>query len=75
VYLPFLFLGIIVIVGGIIWISRLSRSDEEEEVKTADGERLVNLGLGEYNTESLAMLKGILVIIIGLILVVNGILL
>jgi hypothetical protein len=68
----FLLLGLIMVIGGIIWISKLSPSEEDDE-KTADnGEKLINVGFGEYNTEGLVMFRGIIAIIAGIILVVVG---
>ena len=74
VNLPFLFLGIVAIVGGIIWISTLSHTEENDRKTTDDG-KPVDVGLGEYNTESLVMFRGIIAVVMGLILVAIGILL
>jgi uncharacterized membrane protein HdeD (DUF308 family) len=68
----FLLLGLIMIIGGIIWISKLSRSEEDDEKTTDNGERLVNVGFGEHDTEGLVMFRGIAAIIVGIILVVAG---
>jgi hypothetical protein len=70
----FLILGSIAIIGGIIWISRLSRSKEDDERTTEDGDRLISVGFGEYDTEGLVMFRGIVAITIGIIFVVVGIL-
>jgi len=68
----FLFLGSIMIIGGVIWISRLSPSEDGDERTTGDGERLINVGFGEYDTEGLVRFRGIAAIIIGIILVAVG---
>jgi len=68
----FLLLGLITIIGGIIWISRLSHSEEDAKKTANDGEKLINVGFGEYNTEGLVMFRGIAAIIIGIIFVVVG---
>jgi hypothetical protein len=68
----FLLLGLIMIIGGIIWISKLSRSEEDDEKTTDNGEKLINVGFGEYDTEGLVMFRVIAAIIVGIILVVAG---
>jgi hypothetical protein len=68
----FLLLGLIMIMGGIIWISKLSRSEEDDEKTTDNGEKLINVGFGEYDTEGLVMFRVIAAIIVGIILVVAG---
>lgn len=68
----FLLLGVIMIVGGIVWVLRLSSSEKENEKTTDDGEKLVNVGFGEYDTEGLVMFRGIVAIIVGIIFVVVG---
>jgi hypothetical protein len=73
VSLGFLALGLIMIVGGIIWISRLSQSEENEK-KTDDDEKLINVGFGEYNTQGLVAFRGITAIVVGAIFVIAGIL-
>ena len=71
----FLILGLATVIGGIIWISRLS-SSEEDDAKTAEnGDRLISVGFGEYETEGLVMFRGVAAIILGIVLVVIGILL
>ena len=72
VSIGFLLLGLIAIIGGIIWISKLSRSEWDDEKTTDNGERLINVGWGDYNTEGLVMFRGIAAIIVGIILVVAG---
>jgi hypothetical protein len=68
----FLLLGLIMIIGGIIWISKLSRSEEDDEKTTDNGEKLINVGFGEYDTEGLVIFRVIAAIIAGIILVVAG---
>jgi uncharacterized membrane protein HdeD (DUF308 family) len=70
----FLLLGLIMIIGGIIWISRLSLSEEDDKKPANDDEKLINVGFGEYNTEGLVMFRGIAAIIVGIIFLVVGIL-
>ena len=70
---PFIILGLIAIVGGIVWIWRLSEPEETDQ-KTDDDERLIKVGFGEYNTEGLVAIRGIGLIVLGAILVVAGIL-
>jgi hypothetical protein len=70
----FLLLGLIMIIGGIIWISRLSLSEEDDKKPANDDEKLINVGFGEYNTEGLVMFRGIPAIIVGIIFLVVGIL-
>jgi hypothetical protein len=69
----FLALGLIMIVGGIIWISRLSQPEENDK-KTADDEKLINVGFGEYDTQGLVAFRGIAAIVVGAIFVLVGIL-
>jgi hypothetical protein len=69
----FLALGLIMIVGGIVWISRLSQSEENDK-KTADDEKLINVGFGEYDTQGLVAFRGIAAIVVGAIFVLVGIL-
>jgi vacuolar-type H+-ATPase subunit I/STV1 len=68
----FILLGLIMITGGIIWISKLSHSEGDDEKTTDNGERLINVGFGEYDTEGLVVFRIIAAIIIGIILVVAG---
>jgi hypothetical protein len=68
----FILLGLITIIGGIIWISRLSSSEEDAKKTASDGEKLVNVGFGEYDTEGLVRFRGIAAIIVGIIFVVVG---
>ena len=70
----FLLLGLIMIIGGIIWISRLSPSEEDDKKPANNDEKLINVGFGEYNTEGLIMFRGIAAIIVGIIFLVVGIL-
>jgi len=70
----FLLLGLIMIIGGIIWISRLSPSEEDDKKRANDDEKLINVGFGEYDTEGLVMFRGIVAIIVGIIFLVVGIL-
>lgn len=69
----FLVLGLIMIVGGLVWISRLSQSEENDK-KTADDEKLISVGLGEYETQGLVAFRGIAAIVVGAIFVLVGIL-
>jgi hypothetical protein len=68
----FLLLGLIMIIGGIIWVSRLSPSEEDDKKTANNGEKLINVGFGEYDTEGLVMFRGIAAIIVGIIFVVVG---
>lgn len=68
----FLLLGLIMIIGGIIWISKLSPSEKDDKKTANNGEKLINVGFGEYNTEGLVMFRGIAAIIVGIIFVVVG---
>ena len=68
----FLLLGLIMIIGGIIWVSRLSPSEEDDKKTANNGEKLINVGFGEYDTEGLVMFRGIVAIIVGIIFVVVG---
>ena len=70
----FLLLGLIMIIGGIIWISRLSPSEEDDKKRANDDEKLINVGFGEYDTEGLVMFRGIAAIIVGIIFLAVGIL-
>ena len=65
--------GLIMIVGGIIWLLRLSQSEEDDK-KTADDEKLINVGFGKYDTEGLVAFRGITAIVVGAIFIVVGIL-
>jgi uncharacterized membrane protein HdeD (DUF308 family) len=70
----FLFLGLVAIIAGIIWILRLSSSEEDDNPTTENGDRLISVGFGEYNTEGLVMFRGAVAIILGIIFIVVGIL-
>jgi len=70
----FLLLGLIMIIGGIIWISRVSPSEEDDKKRANDDEKLINVGFGEYDTEGLVMFRGIAAIIAGIIFLAVGIL-
>jgi len=69
----FIGLGLIAIVGGIIWIRKLSEPEESDK-KTEEDERLINIGFGEYNTKGLVAFRGITAIVVGVICVIVGIL-
>jgi hypothetical protein len=64
-------LGLISVVGGGYWMWRLSHP-QENEGKTEDDERLINVGLGEYQTENLVAFRGIVAILLGVILIIIG---
>jgi hypothetical protein len=72
----FFVLGLAMIMGGIVFlIFKLSRSEwDDDEITTEDGDRLIRVGFGEYNTEGMVMFRGVVVIVIGIILVIIGIL-
>jgi hypothetical protein len=71
----FLILGLATIIGGIIWIARLSSSEEDDNKTVKNGESLISVGFGEYDTEGLVIFRGVVVIILGMVSVVIGILL
>lgn len=71
----FLILGLGTIIGGIIWIARLSSSEEDDNKTARNGDRLISVGFGEYDTEGLVLFRGVVAIILGTIFVVIGILL
>lgn len=71
----FLILGLATIIGGIIWIARLSSSEEDDNKTAKNGDRLISVGFGEYDTESLVLFRGVVAIILGIAFVVIGILL
>ncbi len=71
----FLILGLATIIGGIIWIARLSSSEEDDNKTVKNGDRLISVGFGEYDTEGLVIFRGVVAIILGMVSVVIGILL
>jgi hypothetical protein len=71
----FLILGLATIIGGIIWIARLSSSEEDDNKTAKNGDRLISVGFGEYDTEGLVIFRGVVAILLGTIFVVIGILL
>jgi len=71
----FLILGLAAIIGGIIWIARLSSSEEDDNKTVKNGDRLISVGFGEYDTEGLVIFRGVVAIILGMVSVVIGILL
>ncbi len=71
----FLILGLATIIGGIIWIARLSSSEEDDNKTVKNGESLISVGFGEYDTEGLVIFRGVVAIILGMVSVVIGILL
>jgi hypothetical protein len=71
----FLILGLATIIGGIIWIARLSGSEEDDNKTVKNGESLISVGFGEYDTEGLVIFRGVVAIILGMVSVVIGILL
>jgi hypothetical protein len=71
----FLILGLATIIGGIIWIARLSSSEEDDNKTAKNGESLISVGFGEYDTEGLVIFRGVVAIILGMVSVVIGILL
>jgi hypothetical protein len=62
-------------IGGIIWIARLSSSEEDDNKSAKNGDRLVSVGFGEYDTEGLVIFRGVVAIILGIVFFVIGILL
>ncbi len=71
----FLIPGLATIIGGIIWIARLSSSEEDDNKTVKNGDRLISVGFGEYDTEGLVIFRGVVAIILGMVSVVIGILL
>jgi hypothetical protein len=71
----FLILGLVTVIGGIIWIARLSSSEEDDNKTVKNGDRLISVGFGEYDTEGLVIFRGVVAIILGMVSVVIGILL
>lgn len=71
----FLILGLATIIGGIIWIARLSSSEEDDNKTVKNGDRLISVGFDEYDTEGLVIFRGVVAIILGMVSVVIGILL
>jgi uncharacterized membrane protein HdeD (DUF308 family) len=74
--IPSFVVGLVIIMGGIVFlIFRLSRSEwDDDEITTQDGDRLIRVGFGTYETEGMVMFEGMVAIIIGIIFVIIGIL-
>jgi len=64
-------LGLIVMVGGLIWLWRLSHPEESDK-ETTDGDRLIHAGFGEYNTEGMVSFRGIALLVFGIVLILVG---
>lgn len=74
-FFGFLFVGVISIIVGVVWILRLFLSNGDEDTPiNADDDRLINIGFGQYKTERLVLWRGIMALIVGIILIVLGIL-
>lgn len=67
----FIILGIVLVIGGFYWVSRCFQPEENNR-KTDDDERLIHVGLGEYQTENLVAFRAILAILFGVVFILIG---